>query len=719
MSKSLTIQNLTIQNMKSRIPLYIAGFCLSCTALLAVNSVHATTYPAILLCILTGFGFSLSWATRAGLLTKNASLKITYVIIAGFIVWNISKQHFNYAELQVTSTLWDSTLTLLLSSIIVIESFILLSDKSVLFTCVPSLSLLILAATFSMNMKMLLKFAVYIAFICFILAQQNVLYRLDKHSTRSKGLKFHSITSQHVTFSVVIASISLLISSAVAKYVYPYTSRFAMGELLETAIVSTVPRFAEKNFVPVATGPIVLNDQVVMTVKCPEERLWRGQTFNLYTGNGWTSDIPPEEWKKFFPIRETNCGIPEKTRYLLNDKHVYQTLSSPQQRVKTRYLKQYFRILSYERTSVLFAAAEPVLITANLRGSITQVGGGYQASEYLGWGTSYQVDSIITEPTPHQLRSAPKDIPESIRSRYLSVPQSCWKIKHLVRQITAGQHTAFDKARAIEEYLKRHYIYDPKAPPVPREEDAVTFFLLKSKRGYCDLFASAMVIMARQAGIPARWVTGFAPGKYDPSTKTFQVRNKDAHAWAELYFPGYGWIEFDPTPSDTTKPNILDQIQAVRQWLKAASLSGKQIMILILTTTTLLLTLLKLKKLEDIIRRKPQHSLSSASIGTPIPKYYYKMCSSLAGIGYPKNPASTPLEYAQELRSVFQGELSQILEPINSLTSTFVEWAFSGRELPKKATEHAEEEFTRFLYHFKNIRKRKLLRHTKEAPNLL
>jgi hypothetical protein len=89
--------------------------------------------------------------------------------------------------------------------------------------------------------------------------------------------------------------------------------------------------------------------------------------------------------------------------------------------------------------------------------------------------------------------------------------------------------------------------YDLNLPAPPNNGDVVDYFLFDLQRGYCDYYATAMVVLARAAGIPARLVIGYAGGTFDPAEERYLVTEADAHAWAELYFPGYGWIEFEPT----------------------------------------------------------------------------------------------------------------------------------------------------------------------------
>jgi hypothetical protein len=99
---------------------------------------------------------------------------------------------------------------------------------------------------------------------------------------------------------------------------------------------------------------------------------------------------------------------------------------------------------------------------------------------------------------------------------------------------------------ALETYL-RSFPYDLQVARPPEGRDVVDYFLFDLQRGYCDYFASAMVVMARSVGIPARLAVGYAMGRYDPQREAYVVTEKNGHAWPELYFLGYGWIPFEPT----------------------------------------------------------------------------------------------------------------------------------------------------------------------------
>ncbi|MFN3930015.1 MAG: transglutaminase-like domain-containing protein, partial [Thermoflexus sp.] len=117
----------------------------------------------------------------------------------------------------------------------------------------------------------------------------------------------------------------------------------------------------------------------------------------------------------------------------------------------------------------------------------------------------------------------------------------------------AGYDTPYDKAAALEAWLRRNIRYNENIPAPPPGRDGVVYVLFDIRQGYCDYYASAMAVMARALGIPARVVSGYAQGEWMPDGR-YRVRQRDAHTWVEIYFPGYGWVEFEPTAA---QPPIL------------------------------------------------------------------------------------------------------------------------------------------------------------------
>jgi hypothetical protein len=181
---------------------------------------------------------------------------------------------------------------------------------------------------------------------------------------------------------------------------------------------------------------------------------------------------------------------------------------------------------------------------------------GVQARAVRRGRLEYTAVSEIAQPSPDELRrDSSTDYPEDLSRRYLQLPVSRngssridRRIRDLAAQITQNQPTPFEKARAIESYLKQNYGYT--LSPNISADDPLAEFLFERRAGHCEYFATAMAVMLRTIGIPSRVVNGFQMGEYNDISDFYSVRQRDAHSWVEVYLgASRRWIEFDPTPA--------------------------------------------------------------------------------------------------------------------------------------------------------------------------
>jgi hypothetical protein len=176
-------------------------------------------------------------------------------------------------------------------------------------------------------------------------------------------------------------------------------------------------------------------------------------------------------------------------------------------------------------------------------------GASYSLDYPIPQGFHYDAYSVLEDPPE---TSAPRYPPPVLRladrERYLQIPARLdRRIPALARTMAWQADTELGEARAIEARLRSDYGYTlqlPKREPA----DPLADFLFQRKQGHCEYFASAMTVLLRTADIPARIVTGFLGGEYNPITDLWVVRASDAHSWVEAWIPGYGWTTFDPTP---------------------------------------------------------------------------------------------------------------------------------------------------------------------------
>ena len=166
-------------------------------------------------------------------------------------------------------------------------------------------------------------------------------------------------------------------------------------------------------------------------------------------------------------------------------------------------------------------------------------------------GTQYEVTGLESRATPDELREAGAEYPEYVQDRYLTLPDTVTQRTESLASFLADEHSNnFDIAQAIERDVRRRIEYSLDINSPPTDQDVVDYVLFDSQIGYCEYHASAMAVLLRAAGIPSRVAVGYHQVAFDPTTEAFTYRESDAHAWVEAFFPGYGWIPFEPTPSE-------------------------------------------------------------------------------------------------------------------------------------------------------------------------
>ncbi|MBI4201605.1 MAG: hypothetical protein HY532_00630 [Chloroflexi bacterium] len=256
-------------------------------------------------------------------------------------------------------------------------------------------------------------------------------------------------------------------------------------------------------------------DQAVMHVRSQVPSYWRGRALDTYDGQGWVASDP-------------------RVTLLHAGGLSFQFPDWRQQQARQGWYGQTFYIAS-DQANVLFAGYYPAQVY------LAEA----EPPQFLARGTVYRVVSGLASLAPGALRADRAD-PED--PRYLAIPPLTPRLAALAETVVADAQTDFDKAALLEQYLLNNYSYDLKMEPVPEGGEAADFFLFDLGRGYCAQFATAMAVMARHVGLPARVVVGYAPGVFDQMSGAFTVRTGDAHAWVEIRFRNHGWVAFDPTP---------------------------------------------------------------------------------------------------------------------------------------------------------------------------
>jgi protein-glutamine gamma-glutamyltransferase len=278
-----------------------------------------------------------------------------------------------------------------------------------------------------------------------------------------------------------------------------------------------------------------LSDEIVMKVWSEEAVPYRGVVFDEYNGKGW----------------EISTGDAAETLTSPSPRFdMYAARNTEPMPGPMRDVAQVFHV-EKDASNVIFGAYRPETVffpTSSIKGDPYN---SLRAPYQIPAGSTYSVISQVPNASPEQLRSAGTNYPKEIAEKYTGIPATGLD---RTRELSEGATNPYDAVMAMNEHLKENYPYDLSIPPHREEMDAVEYFLFEQRRGYCEQFSSSLAVLARSFGIPARVATGYVPSEYNPFTGLHEVRASDAHAWVEVYFPGYGWSTFDPTPSFDSTP---------------------------------------------------------------------------------------------------------------------------------------------------------------------
>lgn len=292
-------------------------------------------------------------------------------------------------------------------------------------------------------------------------------------------------------------------------------------------------------------GPAEPEDHAVLAVDTDRKILLRGKTYDQYTGLNWYDTLSSRRYLSVSPryaaLREElfDMNRPlaggEDTQPLT----LHVTILSPGTTTlfapgRTRTLQ-----LEGERMVLYYNTAGEYFLTRNL-----EAGDAYTLTCLPYEAGSRGVSALVGE-------NAVLDDPyyADVAKQYLQIPDHIQQeVYDIARQATAGKETPYAKALALQNYLCQNYRYNLSVQEPPNGVDFVAWFLIGERQGYCTYFASAMTLLCRIAGLPARYVTGFVALPSDNGLTV--VTGENAHAWTEVYLNGFGWLAFDPTPRD-------------------------------------------------------------------------------------------------------------------------------------------------------------------------
>jgi transglutaminase-like putative cysteine protease len=497
--------------------------------------------------LLLTVGFYVSWRRRH---KRNIPLKtliaaLTLVALFSFLQ-SVYRQPYDPRLPMAELFVWVQ----------VLHAFDLPRRRDLIFSLVSSLVLLSIAASFALSMH----FAwIALLWLCaalpsLYLAQASRLAELSRGDPpapsdprpprRKLLLRAAAILLLVLVLGTIVGAIMPRAAATYLRYL-PSSLRRAAVSLQGTAVINpgypplpSNPPGEALSFNPDAYfgfNPFLdlrargrLSDDLVMKVRSTMPAYWRGLSFVEYNGYAWLLSDEQQALK-----------TPSQPFVIL-----YQ--NGEMRRTGAKAIQTFY--MESDDANVIFAAYRPNLVYFP-SDYIYRGEAGLRSPFPLSKGLVYSVvsDIVLPDEAAVEIKEASGDYVQP----YLQLPALPRRVVDLAERIAPRDLDPLQRADAIERFLRDNYSYSLDVPPLPPGADAVDTFLFEHRKGTCEHFASAYVVLCRLAGIPARIVVGYAAGEYNPFSGLYEVKRSDAHAWAEIYIDGLGWLTREPTQGFT------------------------------------------------------------------------------------------------------------------------------------------------------------------------
>jgi len=442
------------------------------------------------------------------------------------------------------------------------------TDRDAMFLSMLAFAGVLASAVFTVDTSFLIFFMIFLLFAVAVFVGLEIRRGATAAIFPPLSADIHQERKfdRALSFAALSVALGAIAFGSVLFFVFP---RFSAGYFARTGLQPSLMTGFTDNVELGQIGEIKKNNTVVMRVQTgapvnyPLLR-WRGIALTNFDGRRWYSP------KMVGQSRQpgANGWITVTTRAELQGRPAMQI--------------EFVTLLQPMASDALFAPSQLMVLRGNFSGEAGSYDGSVRRST-LGVDSTgsvynpshnfsqirYEGISILPVARPAQARSAGTDYPEEIRETYLQLPEKLdARIPELARKISASADNPYDKSIAIESYLRSHFGYTLNLAGKPGA-DPLAHFLFETKAGHCEYFASAMAVMLRTLGIPSREVNGFLPGEYNDVAGDYIVRASDAHSWVEAYFPGSGWITFDPTPpSNDQAAGLFSRLAMYVDWFQ-------------------------------------------------------------------------------------------------------------------------------------------------------
>jgi len=442
------------------------------------------------------------------------------------------------------------------------------SDRDALFLSMLAFAGVLASAIFTVDTSFLMFFVVFLIFAVAVFVGLEIRRgaRGSVFPVFGVDLRRERKFNRALSLASLTLALGAVILGTMLFFVFP---RFSAGYFARTGLQPTLMSGFTDDVELGQIGEIKKNNAVVMRVQTgapvnyPLLR-WRGIALTHFDGHRWSS-----------PQAKIKTHQPESSGWI--------QLAVPRDLERAPAVKVGFiTLLQPLASDAVFAPAHLMA----LRGNFAADAGTYYGAVHRSYVNvdstgsifnpfhnfsqiRYEGVSLLPVARPEQARFAGTNYSQEMRDIYLQLPSNLdARIPELARTISGSADNPYDKSLAIESYLRTKFSYTLNMGTT-QVEDPLAHFLFDTKAGFCEYFATAMTVMLRTQGIPAREVNGFLPGEYNDVGGDYIVRASDAHSWVEAYFPGTGWLTFDPTPPSSDQASgLLARLALYIDWFQ-------------------------------------------------------------------------------------------------------------------------------------------------------
>ena len=658
-------------------------------ALLAASALLSSEVLLLEMIVLVAFAFPVVWrlhfSTFPRFWVNQASFLLA--LILGIIEWRMGI--FTGGRAASGLVLSYRTLVGLFYWVMVFRAFAIRSVRDLTLTALPAISGLLLLLIAAPTPIAFVGTALVVAGTLAMLAGEHATHRADDIDeviapASVSGGRWRPRLNSWVSL-LVAAAITATIIAGVAARIEPSNP---VGQWMRRQLAWRIARLMiGERYMPygltrslsLTEGAPEPRDQLMLIVESESPLKIRTTAYDIYLGREWEQSKrewvrlrrPPGPWE--LPPPETfglSSLVTEEMRVRITPRYSF---------IGTLPVPWCPRELTLSTPSIRYDRSGMVLFNG-----------------YLGPGDTYEVLAA----TPSAL-TAPEGAPPPPRvdlEHALQLPDDVTdRVRHLTERIVADTSgRPVEIAIAIENYLRTTYEYDLETPPLPEGVDYVDHFLFVGRRGWCNHYASAMVVMMRIAGVPSRLATGFTAGEWIPEEQHFEIRDQDAHAWAEVYLPDSGWVDFDPTPSDTEPETVTEGLTDALGRIGTGLLKAGRWLRANLLLSLAMALLLAAAVAGGLLgyrwyRRRLRPLRSGAGAEERVIYAYRQALRWLAGEGIERPQVAAPWEFH---RLVAQ-ERPLLAEDLSLLTSAYAQARFGAQPPPETMADRTEQALAR------------------------